>query len=154
MGEIVIRAPRPEDCVELAGRLRLQDQAELTASGHTDFVRVLRYSVSSSSLCAAAEVDGRVHALFGASPLSLIGGIGAPWFLGSDAVLTHRRVLQRLAPGYISEMLQAFPHLINRVHADNTVSVRWLRRLGFTVHPPRVNAYGYLFHDFEMKRDV
>jgi hypothetical protein len=49
-------------------------------------------------------------------------------------------------------MLQVFPHLINFVHAENRTSVRWLRRLGFTVHP--VMPYGRLgepFHPFEMR---
>jgi len=154
VGEVVIRAPRIGDPAALAPRLRAQDVAELNASGHVDLQHVLQFSLHISRMKAAAEIDGELVALFGVSSLSLLGGMGAPWFLGSDAVVRHARVLQRMAPGYISEMLQAYPHLINRVHAENTISVRWLKRLGFTVHPARLNAHGHLFHDFEMKRDV
>jgi hypothetical protein len=42
--------------------------------------------------------------------------------------------------------------LVNFVHAENTTSVRWLRRLGFTVHEAQAfGALGEPFHPFEMR---
>jgi hypothetical protein len=49
-------------------------------------------------------------------------------------------------------MLKAFPHLVNFVHAKNTTSVRWLRRLGFTLHEAvPYGALGEPFHPFELR---
>ena len=72
--------------------------------------------------------------------------------LGTPLLDQHARVLVRLTPVYIGRMLGAFPHLLNYVHAGNTTSVRWLRRLGFTLAEPQpYGARGELFHQFEMR---
>lgn len=150
------RAPTPEDLDALAGRLRAQDQAELVAAGWDDFRTALEESVRRSRWTQVALVDGEVAAVFGCAEYgSLLAPIGVPWFLGTDAVTRHRRVLQHWAPRYIEAMLQDYPRLFNAVHADNTVAVRWLRRLGFTLHPATpAPPTGAPFHVFEMSRDV
>jgi hypothetical protein len=72
--------------------------------------------------------------------------------LGTPVLNASSRILVRKTPEYIAQMLKAFPHLVNFVHAENTTSVRWLRRLGFTVHEAQAfGALGEPFHPFEMR---
>jgi len=45
-------------------------------------------------------------------------------------------------------------HLINFVHAENEVSIQWLRALGFTIHKAVPHGpHGSLFHPFTMEGD-
>lgn len=137
---------------ELAAKLREADRWELMASGHADHRKAIADSLGLSTHMATALIDGRVAAIFGLVPLSLVTGVAAPWLLGTDLVTQHRRALMRLAPSYIAAMKRAYPHLVNLVHAENEFAVRWLRRAGFVLHPAQPHpASGAPFHRFEMK---
>lgn len=148
--------PAPGDAEDLAACLRDQDQAELNAGGHHDHARVIQQSIDRSTLCWTVRVGGEMAAVFGVAPLgTALDPRGVPWMLGTDLVPRHRRILARLAPGYIQQMLKAYPHLLNQVHANNSVATRWLRKMGFVLQPPTpIPPYGELFHLFEMRRHV
>ena len=152
MADVLIRRTAPGDVEILAANLREQDLAETRAYGHAEPLPGLRRSVAHSMLCWSGFVNGELACILGAAPLSVLGGIGSPWMMGTSVLDAHSRVLVRETPGYISKMLKAFPHLVNHVHAENTTSVRWLKRLGFTLHPAEpFGALGEPFHKFEMK---
>jgi hypothetical protein len=154
---VEIRRPVPDDLEHLARNLRDQDLAELRASGRgADPLAALRQSVAVSRWSRVALVDEAPIAVFGCGEYgSLLAPIGVPWLMGTGAIVRHGRVLQREARRYIAAMLQQYPRLFNAVHAENTVSVRWLRHLGFTLHPAvPAPPHGALFHAFEMTRDV
>lgn len=137
---------------DLVAHLRAADRAELLACGFPDPRRAIEASLACSTHMLAAVAEGRCVAILGVTPLSLLEGRGSPWMLGTDLVVTHRRALMADSPAYIRAMLQAYPHLVNYVHADNAVAVRWLRRVGFTLHAPEpYGTRGELFHRFEMK---
>lgn len=149
MGEVEIRPTQIGDAEALAANLRESDRAELEACGFVDMLTPIAGSVAVSTLCWTATVDGQVACIIGASPLE--GSTGSPWMLGTPLLDQHSRVLVRKTPEYIALMLGVFPHLLNYVHAGNTTSVRWLRRLGFTLHAATpYGARGELFHQFEM----
>ena len=151
MAEIVIRATEPGDAELLAAAMREADIAEVRACGHEPLAAARR-SVAQSLLCWSAFVDGELACIIGCAPISIVSGIGSPWMLGTPVLDTQSRVLVRLTPRYIATMLKAFPHLVNHVHAENTPSVRWLKRLGFTLHEAApFGALGEAFHRFEMK---
>lgn len=112
----------------------------------------LAESVLRSTKAWTWTADGEPIAIFGVAPVALLGGIGAPWLLGTDRVPRFPRVLVREGRRYVAEMLGLFPHLVNYVDARNVVSVRWLARLGFKVHEPQpYGAAGLPFHRFEMR---
>lgn len=145
-----------EDLDYLSLYLRMQDLCELAASGHTDVRRALEASVKHSQWTHLALVDGKPAALFGCGQWgTLLAPVGVPWLLGTEAVRRHGRVLQRHARAYIASMLEQYPRLLNAVHADNTVSIAWLKRLGFSFGPPtRSPLTGMTFYFFEMHRHV
>lgn len=152
MVDVVIRLTQPGDAAELAANLRPADLAECRAYGRGDIAAGIISSANRSMLCWTGLVDGELAAIIGVAPISVMSGIGSPWMLGTPVLDQHSRVLVRRTPEYIAKMLNAFPHLVNFVHAKNTTSVRWLRRLGFTLHAAQpYGALGEPFHPFEMR---
>lgn len=144
--------PRPEHVAELATHMRVSDRAALKAAGYTDLEQIVRVSLTLSTRSSALINCGRVVAIFGLVPLPPHKGLGAPWMMGTDLVTRHRRALIRLAPALIAEMLQVCPSLINLVHADNEFSIRWLTKVGFTMHAPEAHPVtGAPFRRFEMR---
>jgi hypothetical protein len=148
-------APRDEHLVQIAKTMRPGDVTEVAcASGDTPLA-ALRRSVAFSTHSAVALYEETPLFACGVAPLSALGGIGAPWLLGSVAMEQHTRRLVQIAPAYIAAMLRAYPVLVNFVHADNRRAVRWLRAAGFTLHP--AVPYGVSqapFHRFEMTAHV
>jgi len=145
-------APTPAHVEELAANLRQQDRDELDAGGHTDHERAIRESVKASDWTNTILIDGRVAAIFGVARFgTMLDPRGIPWALGTDLVPQNRRALARLARVYIRAMLRDYPHLVNAVHARNTVAVRWLKRSGFVFGPAHTLPNGETFHTFEMR---
>lgn len=153
MAEIVFRAPTPADITEVSENMRAADLAEIAAAGSPGPRQSAEQGVRRSVLCWTATVDGRVACILGVAPLrGLLDDMGVPWLLGTDLTEKHARALIRRSPAYIAQMLRAYPHLLNFVHARNTSSVRWLRRAGFTLQPAApYGPHGELFHFFEMR---
>lgn len=152
MAEVLIRPTEPGDAATLFANLRSADLAECQAYGHADLAASLEANVRRSLLCWTGLVDGELAAILGVAPVNVLGGLGSPWMLGTPVLDRHQRVLVRSTPEYIARMLKAFPHLVNFVHARNTTSVRWLKRLGFTLHEAvPYGPLGELFHPFEMR---
>lgn len=150
--EVLIRPTEPGDAARLFANLRPSDLAECQAYGQADIGAGIEASVRRSALCWTGLVDGEVAAILGVAPLNILTGMGSPWMLGTPLVDRYQRVLVRSTPEYIARMLKAFPHLVNFVHARNTTSVRWLRRLGFTLHEAvPFGPLGEPFHPFELR---
>jgi RimJ/RimL family protein N-acetyltransferase len=153
VADIHIRLPNSEDAARLAAEMRPADRAEVEAASGPDVERALDQAIRLSTHCWAAERDGELLALFGFAPVSLIGGIGSPWFLGTPAVDPLPGALTRMARRYVQSIREtAYPVLVNYVDARNRRSVRWLKRLGFTVFAPEpYGVAGLPFHRFEMR---
>ena len=150
--DVLIRPTEPGDAAELFAHLRASDLAECQAYGRPDIAAGIESSVARSVLCWSAFADGKLGCIIGVAPVNVLTGVGSPWMLGTPVLDRHSRILVRKTPEYIDRMLKVFPHLVNFVHARNTTSVRWLRRLGFTLH--EAVPYGPLgepFHPFEMR---
>lgn len=150
-GKVVLREPRPGDAEHIATHMRAADVAELRALGESP-LRSLQRGQWLSTRTMVAEVDGTPAAMFGVVPVSLLGGEGCPWMLGTDAVPLHRRAVMRISRSYIRNMLQEYPILANHVHACNRTAVHWLARIGFEIKPAApLGPFGEMFHPFEMR---
>jgi hypothetical protein len=156
MVKIDFRPPTAADIHWVADHLRDADRAECAAVGITDGHHAVGSSVACSALSWCAAVDGEPAFIAGAAPLgSMLSGVGAPWLLGTPLAPQHARALMRRYSHYIGQMLNAFPHLLNFVHAENHLSIGWLKRMGFTVHPAvPFGPRGALFHRFEQHHHV
>lgn len=149
MTEVTIRPASFRDALILP--LRRADRDEVEALSGRNPREVLVESVERSASAWAGLADGKLVCLFGCVPLTLIGVTGVPWLLGSDDVCAYSRAFLRRNRAYVAEMLAAFPILANVVDARNTVSVRWLRWLGFSMGSPApMGLHGEPFIPFEM----
>lgn len=157
MGSLIFRAPAPGDAQHLAEHMRAADRLELAAINREPLA-ALRDAVRNSTLCWTVLAGDDLLCMFGVAPVRpwlLLEDSGSPWFLGTEGVFAHRRPFISEPAAYIRRMLDAYPRLVNFVHAENQHSVRWLRRLGFTVEPAQPwGPNGAPFHRFEMTRRV
>lgn len=151
--QVTFSTPGAEDIDELVANMRPQDIAEVLAAGHDNLRSVVEDGIRASELCWAIRVDGELAAIAGCAPGgTLTDPCGVPWLLGTALIPKHRRILNRLSRVYIAKMLAAFPRLMNAVHTDNTIAVRWLRQSGFKLEAPVVIDTGATFQVFTMGR--
>lgn len=77
---------------------------------------------------------------------------GAPWMLAVEGVERLSRHLVTLGRRGVAQMLSVHPRLVNHVDARNTISIRWLERLGFTIEAAApFGVKGLPFHRFTME---
>lgn len=133
----------------IASRMRAVDRLECEAFGRSPR-QALRLGLSSSLICMTAMVGGRAEAMFGLSPVSLIEGVGCPWFLGTDVVYRHGRDMLALGPRVIAVFRDSCPVLEQLCSAGNGRALRLLRRWGFTVGDDVRMIGGTAFHPFAM----
>lgn len=152
----VFRPVEESDILYIAQNMRAADLGELRAShgDECDVLALLRRSVGQSSL-AVTTVDactGEPVAIFGAGPLSLLSDIGVPWMLGTERMFDFPRELLADGRRWVGAMLQDFSELANYVDVRNDLSVRWLKRLGFSFSEPvPYGIKGMSFYRFEKK---
>jgi hypothetical protein len=147
---LFIRPARRGDAEDLAPRLRQEDLDEIAAGSGREPVESLRMAIGLSAVAWAAEIDGKLEALFGVAGLSALGNEGIPWMLASPVATRDRRMFVREAKRYIPLMLDLYPILRNFVHEGNRKAVRWLEHAGFEVKPAVRHGRG-MFHPFEMR---
>ena len=150
MAVIEIVPARASHLRRIAAVMRQADIDEVRAATGRDVLPVLSVSFRRSSLCMVALVDGQPEVIFGAGDLSILTGLGAPWLLGSDAVVRHRVEFLRRSVHWRDQLLLRYSTLRNIVDCRNTVAIRWLRWLGFVFSDPFLHR-GHEFMMFEMR---
>lgn len=107
----------------------------------------------SAKTCWTAFLGDKLLMLGGAAPgaqgvLPIVQGV--PWMLASETMTRRGGALTAAARRYLALMHARYPLLANYVDARHTASIRWLRRLGFTVAEQAMPAgpYGMPFHSF------
>lgn len=136
----------------LAANLRKLDREELAATVNQDEEELIRQSVVKSIRCATVFVGGELACIVGVTATNLVGGIGCPWLLATDAATRNKRVFFTECVRVMPELCKGFDKLENYVHVNNRLSIRFLRHVGFTIHDPE--PYGCkkeLFHKFTME---
>lgn len=146
--------PNSKDIQYIAQNMRDQDVTEVYASGGYTPIDALNQSLECSTLSSIALINDEPCAALGLVIPSLLGGIGIPWLLGTEKVVQNKKVFMKETKSGILDMLTLCDKLVNYVHKENTVSVRWLKYMGFTLYEPEpFGIYGELFHKFELGRE-
>ena len=135
---------------EVAGRMREADRLEVIAATGRGELSALAASYRQSRFRWTALVDGRPEAMFGVGDLNVLTATGIPWMLATDAVERNRREFLRLSVDWRGQLLARYDVLRNVVDCRNTVSIRWLRWLGFRFSDP-FKIRGHEFLMFEMR---
>lgn len=123
------------DANDLGERLRPIDKLECRVVGGRSPAAALRSAMCHSSRWWCITIDDRVEGAFGVAPILEASGAGAPWFLSTHAVF-QGEALKRFvneSPKYLSQICQGYTFLFNYVSEHNHKSLRFLRRLGFSL---------------------
>jgi hypothetical protein len=146
--------PTSYDLSYIAENMREADVAEIRAShGHTP-LQALCEGEALSDYVIAVRADGVPMMIYGLVVRDILTGAGTPWMLATDEVFHRLREMAKLPPIAIGGMLSVCPRLSNHVHARNKLSIRWLKRVGFTIEPPQpVGIKGEMFHRFYMNKE-
>lgn len=145
--------PTHELIEEIAVNMRQADVDEVWVSNHFTPIEALLDGFEESDFCVVVTINNSPCVILGLVIRDVLSGSGTPWLLGTDYALKHKREFIKLVPDVISDMLNVCPYLVNHVHAENRVSIRWLKRIGFTIEQPLpYGVDGELFHRFHLKR--
>ncbi len=135
MMDVRVLLATADDIDAIVADARPADVAEvLAASGHS-LHEVLVEGLEISSLAWTGLVDGTPVCMFGVAPAPGMDGVGVPWMIGTNAVESYATVFLRRNRDVLEQMKALFPVLINYVDERNTASIRWLRWMGFNIHP-------------------
>lgn len=119
----------------VAASMRPADIVEVWALARHSPMDAVELSLAAPGEHLAFLADDMPLAVFGCSR-TVLDGIGTPWLLGAVGVERHARQFLRLGRAYVARWATEYDELVNVVDIRNTVSIRWLRRLGFAFHDP------------------
>ena len=128
--------PAPARCFaeHIAFNMRIEDQEEIMLSHGITPDEAIHYSYSHSEICGGIEGDDGM-------PVGLTGVTGDRiWMLGTKEIAStknHRLQLCLQGRKWVDSCLERVGEPIgNHVFAENKMSIRWLKFLGFTVAEP------------------
>lgn len=148
---LVSYRPTDDTMFELAANLRERDADEIAAASGRDPLVSIQLSVAASVWSRAFYYDGELMCIAGLA-LFHDGRLAAPWALSTSMLDTRPKAFVKHSRSLVRDMLATHPHLYNFVDARNTKSIRWLRSVGFTIHPAiAYGVSGLPFHPFEMR---
>lgn len=118
----------------LAQNMRKSDAEEVMASGGYTPLQALEESLKISCEAHAMFLHGKLAMIFGVAGAP--GRPGVIWALGSDVISEHTKAFMQASKAWIEQLKRRYPVLVNAVHSRNKPSLRWVKRLGFTVQEP------------------
>ncbi|WGH28256.1 hypothetical protein 10KY502B_gene0056 [Xanthomonas phage 10KY502B] len=127
----------------IAANPRKADLDELWACSRSNPLDAMLRGMERTAEPFTAIYNDRPACMFGASPFSIMGGMGSAWMIGSSVLNQHgaQKDLLRLSEPVVEYMQDQFPNLLyNFVDQRNIAAIRWLRWLGFQFSDPI--AYG------------
>lgn len=135
----------------VAQRLRKSDVDEVFNSHAISGEEAVYESWTHSAVCRSIEGDN-------GKPVAVCGvNDGLIWLLGTDelfATASHVRQFIRGGKPWINDLVNDWGCLHNWVYSKNRASMRWLRSLGFTIHPAEpIGPFAQLFCYFERRKD-
>jgi len=151
--EVKFVEPTVELIELIASDMRQADVDEIWASHHSTPIEALMSGWELSGYSVIVTVNDEPCVMLGVVVNDLLSGIGSVWLLGTDNALKHKRCFLTLVPDVIDEMLNICPMLYNHVHFKNIVSIKWLKRVGFTFDEPAPHGLdNELFYKFHIER--
>ncbi len=134
---------------QLAPKVRDADRLEMWSAYRQKPLRGLHNSLDLSTEAWAGYIGDELLCVFGVGPICVLTGRGMPWFLAADTIRRHQVAFLRRCDSVVNDMQAIYPTLENWVDARNTTSIRWLRWLGFALHPAEPFGFDQLpFHRF------
>ncbi len=149
--EAFVRPYRPGDEVELIALIRESDVREIAAASMRTPGEAVPLAILHSERTWSGYLGGRLAFIGGVTAPVALSGFRKPWLLGTTAIDRHPAAFMRHCRRWMPYVRSEFPRLENHVDARAGKTVKWLRALGFVIHP--AEPYGLCqrpFHRFTM----
>jgi hypothetical protein len=146
-----IRDSVKEDALLLAPKLRVADIEELDAATHLSPWEVLHTGWYLGAPCRTfLSEEGEVVGMFGVTPIPQTND-GVIWCLSSPELFKMRKYFMRNCRREITEMSSGYDQVFNYVYEKNTTHIRWIKAMGFVMHPTPYpfGRYNKPFYYFE-----
>ncbi len=141
-----------EHAERIADLMRPDDVREIWAAKKTTPRQAIITSFILSNYPKTIMIDDEPVAMFGVTGESVLSGTGTPWMLGTGEIEKISIRFLRGSKNGIKEILSGYRILENYVDARNTVSIQWLKWLGFDIMAAEpYGAFGLPFHRFYME---
>lgn len=123
----------PEHGEYVAEHMRAADVAEIWVGWRHTPAEAIARSVAVSRDAFTGLADGVPFCVFGVGTATAMGDVGSPWMLGTEALPRHARTFLRGSVAFVGHVRGEYSRLENYVDARNTLALRWLKWLGFTM---------------------
>jgi hypothetical protein len=123
-----IRPATWDDVHWIEAFMRQEDVVECLANGRSPR-DAMKSGYLFSSPCLTVEWSGVPVVMFGVVASRYI------WLLGTPDIEKIQRPFLRQSRRVVAALNRRFPVLLNQVHRDNAVHIKWLRWCGFTFDP-------------------
>lgn len=137
-----------EDAHYIAANMRQDDRQECEAQLGLPPAFILPQAIGRPNVWTWEE-EGVPVAIGGVD--ASIPSVGTVWMTSTDDIVKHRiKFLRELSKPMLELLHQDYPILTNMVDARNTLHIRWLRWLGFTVlrRIEKWGAHSVPFYEF------
>lgn len=143
MATITYRLPTDKDIMDLAANMRQADIDELqvVCGLPPDQAIVESVQASDPELLRAYLADDQLVCITGCSPVD--EQHARPWLLATDLLDGFYYRLQRETLGILDLMRAKYAYLSNVVDPNNTMTIEWLKSLGFTMGEAYTGYRGY-----------
>lgn len=149
---IEIRDATRDDIPGLVADMRGIDRLEARLTmGDRDLHEIMHVMFDRSDVVRTGLFEGRIVAICGRIPLSVLTGECMPWLVSTNAIegAKAKPLFIRHTRAELARLMNGFAHGWNLVHEKNSLAIRWLKWAGFTFDekPISVNGNGFLkFH--------
>jgi len=137
--------------------MRDEDKKEVWSSHGMTPLEAMKFCYDTSKAeCNTIMHKGNVCAMFGVAP-SPDGNVGHPWLLGNEYFKDVPKIaFVKQSKQFVKDQVDKYGCLTNYVHFENTVSIQWLKYIGFSI-TKLIEDYGVNpepFYEFVKVKDV
>lgn len=144
MPDYTIRSTIIPDVQLLSRNLRKQDKEEVRKLGSNPRSALMQGYLLGE--CYTGLHGGDVLAIFGVVP---VGPHGRIWMLCSPLINKHLVTISRESRAQVQHFAAQYRSLFNIVDQENTLTMRWLKGLGFTIGDTvQIGPNGHNFKEF------
>lgn len=127
---VTLRPAQVEDIAIIVASARSADVIEMKRLG-TTVEKCMVDGMRVSDWTAVGCWNGEPVCMFGVAPISVLGGLGAPWMVGTETLEKMEKGFLRGSRNVVKAMLMTYPGLMNVIDVENVRAIKWLHWLGF-----------------------
>ena len=152
MVNYIVRKPTNEDVEYIIDHARPEDVVEVEALDGSTIRSCLEEIPDLLNNSQIWEVNEKPVAIFGITPMRGPMSVGVIWLLATDQFHKYTTKFARYCKEVFEQMIKGYAYVFNYIHAENRVSIEWLKWLGFQIQDGQpLGHQGAIFHKFEMK---